>query len=92
MPGFTRLLWVGKKRTLESFQGFVTAIGEQLAAQIEFVCSDMSQPYLDVIRQKSSQALHILDRFPIVAKMNKALDEVRAPGHAKWPGKVMSRC
>jgi transposase len=76
--GFTRLLWVGKERTLESFQGFFTVIGEQLASQIEFVCSDMWQPYLDVIRQKCSQALHILDRFHIVAKMNKALDEVRA--------------
>jgi len=38
----------------------------------------MWQPYLDVIRQKCSQAPHILDRFHIVAKMNKALDEVRA--------------
>jgi transposase len=38
----------------------------------------MWQPYLDVIRQNCSQALHILDRFHIVAKMNKALDEVRA--------------
>jgi transposase len=38
----------------------------------------MWQPYLDVIRQKCSQALHILDRFHIVAKMNKALDDVRA--------------
>ncbi len=36
------------------------------------------QPYLDVIGEKCSQALHILDRFHIVAKMNKALDEVRA--------------
>jgi len=58
--GFTRLLWVGKERTLESFQGFFTVIGEQLASQIEIVCSDMWQPYLDVIRQKCSQALHIL--------------------------------
>lgn len=76
--GVTRLLWVGKERTLESFQGFFTVIGETLASQIEFVCSDMWQPYLDVIRQRCSQALHILDRFHIVAKMNKALDEVRA--------------
>jgi transposase len=38
----------------------------------------MWQPYLDVIREKCSQALHILDRFHIVSKMNKALDEVRA--------------
>jgi transposase len=76
--GITRLLWVGRERTIESFQGFFTLIGDQLAAQIQFVCSDMWQPYLDVIRQKCSQALHILDRFHIVAKMNKALDEVRA--------------
>jgi transposase len=53
-------------------------IGPDLASQIEFVCSDMWQPYLTVIREKCSQALHILDRFHIVAKMNKALDEVRA--------------
>jgi hypothetical protein len=66
------------ERTIASFEGFFTVIGEQLAAQIEFVCSDMWQPYLDVIRQRCSQALHILDRFHIVAKMNKALDEVRA--------------
>jgi transposase len=76
--GLTRLLWVGKERTIESFQGFFTVIGDQLASQIQFVCSDMWQPYLDVIREKCSQALHILDRFHIVAKMNKALDEVRA--------------
>lgn len=76
--GLTRLLWVGKERTIESFQGFFTVIGETLASQIEFVCSDMWQPYLDVIRANCSQALHILDRFHIVAKMNKALDEVRA--------------
>ena len=48
--GFTRLLWVGKERTIESFQGFFTVI-KQLAAQIEFVCSDMWQPYLDVDRE-----------------------------------------
>lgn len=76
--GLTRLLWVGKERTIESFQGFFAVIGEQLASQIRFVCSDMWKPYLDVIREKCSQAVHILDRFHIVAKMNKALDEVRA--------------
>ena len=74
----TRLLWVGRERTIESFQGFFTLIGEKLASQIQFVCSDMWQPYLQVVREKCSQALHILDRFHIVSQMNKALDEVRA--------------
>jgi transposase len=76
--GVTRLLWVGKERTIESFRGFFTVIGDEVASKIVFVCSDMWEPYLKVIREKCSEALHILDRFHIVAKMNKALDEVRA--------------
>ncbi len=76
--GITRLLWVGKERTIESFQGFFTTIVEEITCKIVFVCSDMWEPYLKVIREKCSEALHILDRFHIVAKMNKALDEVRA--------------
>ena len=77
-PGVTRLLWAGRERTIESFRGFFTVIGEEAASKIVFVCSDMWEPYLKVIREKCSEALHILDRFHIVAKMNKALDEVRA--------------
>ena len=76
--GVTRLLWVGKERTIESFQGFFTAMGQEVISKISFVCSDMWEPYLKLIREKCSEALHILDRFHIVAKMNKALDEVRA--------------
>ena len=74
----TRLLWVGKERTIESFRGFFTTIGEEITSRIVFICSDMWEPYLKVIRENCSEALHILDRFPFVAKMNKALDEVRA--------------
>ena len=76
--GVIRLLWVGKERTIESFQGFFTTMGQEVISKISFVCSDMWVPYLKVIREKCSEALHILDRFHIVAKMNKALDEVRA--------------
>jgi transposase len=43
--GLTRLLWVGKERTIESFQGFFTLIGDELASKILFVCSDMWQPF-----------------------------------------------
>jgi transposase len=76
--GITRLLWVGKERTIESFQGFFATMGEEVISKIVFICSDMWEPYLKLIREKCSEALHILDRFHIVAKMNKALDEVRA--------------
>ena len=73
-----RLLWIGQERTIESFEKFFDMIGPKTSSGIEFVCSDMWKPYLKVIREKCSQALHILDRFHIVAKMNEALDDVRA--------------
>jgi len=43
----------------------------------------MWKPYLKVIRKKAPQAIHILDRFHIVAKLNKAIDEIRAGEHRK---------
>ena len=73
-----RLLWVGKDRTKHSFEKFFALIGEQVAGKIEFVCSDMWRPYLRLIAKHCPQALNILDRFHLVAKLNKALDEVRA--------------
>ena len=42
--------------TVDSFQGFFKLIGTELAAKIEFVCSDMWQPYLTIIRQHCSRA------------------------------------
>ncbi|MDA8190340.1 MAG: ISL3 family transposase [Gammaproteobacteria bacterium] len=76
--GMVRLLWVGKERTVKTFEGFFTMLGQEACAGIEFVCSDMWRPYIRVIRERCSQAVHILDRFHIVAKMNEALDDVRA--------------
>jgi transposase len=38
----------------------------------------MWRPYLKVIKERCSNAINILDRFHIVAKMNDALDDVRA--------------
>jgi transposase len=71
-------LWIGKDRTIESFERFFILIGEPLSEGIKFVCSDMWQPYLRVIRERCTNAVNILDRFHIVAKMNGALDDVRA--------------
>jgi transposase len=76
--GAQRLLWVGKERTAESFQQFFDFIGKELSDKIEFVCSDMWKPYLDLIKRHCTNALNILDRFHIVAKMDLALDDVRA--------------
>lgn len=53
-------------------------IGQDLAQGIEFVCSDMWKPYLDLIARHCTGALNILDRFHFVAKLNLALDQIRA--------------
>ena len=60
---------MGKERTIECFQGFSTAIGQEVISKICFVCSDMWEPYLKLIRERCSDALHILDRFHIVSNM-----------------------
>jgi len=73
-----RLLWVGRERTEDTLNEFFTSFGEKRSSALKFICSDMWQPYLNVIAEKAAGALHVLDRFHIDTKMNKALDEVRA--------------
>jgi transposase len=77
-----RLLWVGQNRTAAALELFFDLFGDEILPTLKFVCSDMWQPYLDVIRARAGQAVHILDRYHIMAKMNKAIDEIRA-GEAK---------
>ena len=76
--GCTRLLWIGKERTVKTFERFFAMLGPELSSKIGFVCSDMWKPYLRVIREKCGQALHVLDRFHIVKKLQEAVDDVRA--------------
>ena len=52
--------------------------GRERSVRLRIVCSDMWKPYLKVIAKKAGQAIHVLDRFHVMSKMNKAIDEVRA--------------
>jgi transposase len=73
-----RLLWVGEKRCAKTLLRFFRWFGKDRTSGLEFICSDMWKPYLKVIAKKASGAIHILDRFHIVAHLNKAVDQVRA--------------
>ena len=73
-----RLLWVGQNRRAKTLLKFFRAFGRERSARIRFVCSDMWKPYLKVIARKASGAIHVLDRFHIMAHMSKAIDQVRA--------------
>lgn len=72
-----RLLWIARDRTEESFEGFFRFFGLR-ARWLRFVCSDMWQPYLEVFKRRAKDAVHVLDRFHVVARLSKAIDEVRA--------------
>ena len=76
--GRRRLLWVGRDRTKATLKTFFTQFGAARCKALRFVCSDMWKNYLDVIKRYAGQALNILDRYHVVAKLNKAVDEVRA--------------
>lgn len=73
-----RLLWVGENRDSRTMIRFFYDFGVQRRKLIKYVCSDMWKPYLKVIKKRIPQAVHILDRFHIMQKINKAIDEVRA--------------
>jgi transposase len=75
--GMKRLLWVAQERTEQSLRGFFQYLSESERQSIRFVCSDMWQPYLKVIAEQLKHAIHVLDRFHIMKKMNEAIDEVR---------------
>lgn len=72
-----RLLWVGEDRTKETLDAFFDMFGLR-ARWLQYVASDMWKAYLEVLARRAKRAVHVLDRYHIVAKMNKAIDEVRA--------------
>jgi len=72
-----RLLWIGQERKEATIAGFFDWFGAR-AEKLRYVCSDMWRPYLKVIAERAPGAIHVLDRFHIMANMGKAIDEIRA--------------
>lgn len=76
--GCRRLLWIGQERRVKTLLKFFRWFGKARSAKLRCICSDLWQPYLKVVAKKAGGAIHVLDRFHIMAKMSKAIDEVRA--------------
>jgi transposase len=75
--GCRRLLWIGKNRTSQTFNGFFDMLGEERSKAIEFVASDMWKAFLSVVAKRASRAVHVLDRFHVGQLLSKAVDTVR---------------
>ncbi len=76
--GRKRLLWVGEHRKVKTLIRFFRWLGKERSAELQNVCSDMWKPYLKVIKKKAVNAINILDRYHMMAKMSTAIDKVRA--------------
>ena len=81
--GCVRLLHATTERKEKSLISFFAMLNcgrvgkNKRSNKIEFVCSDMWRPYLNVISKWCVEAVHILDRFHIKKQLNKAVDQVR---------------
>ena len=76
--GARRLLAAAEERTEASLRTCLEGLGGPACKRVQFVCSDMWKPYLNVIAQRLGGAVHVLDRFHVMQKFGKALDEIRA--------------
>ncbi|HWT79446.1 MAG TPA: ISL3 family transposase, partial [Candidatus Methylomirabilis sp.] len=76
--GTRRLLAVAEERTEASLRSCLESLGEAACKQVRYVCSDMWKPYLNVIAERLGKAVHVLDRFHVMQKFGKAIDEIRA--------------
>ncbi|MGH9434289.1 MAG: ISL3 family transposase [Terriglobia bacterium] len=72
-----RLLWVGRRRTQATLRRGLKALGPEVVKGLRFICSDLWQPYLQVMAAQAGQALHVVDRFHITMHLNQAVDQVR---------------
>ena len=75
--GARRLLAIRPGREIKTLLRCLRDIGPTARTGIRFVCSDMWKAYLTVIARRLPQAIHVLDKFHIVAHLHKAVDEVR---------------
>ena len=82
-PGCRRLLWVGQRRSERTLRRGLRALGPEVVKGLRFVCSDLWQPYLNILAAEAGQALHVLDRFHITTHLNQAVDQVRRSESAR---------
>jgi transposase len=75
--GCRRLLHIAKDRTARSFHAFFDMLGPERSKAIAFVASDMWKAFRNVVRDRCSVVLHVLDRFHVMQLMSKAIDETR---------------
>jgi transposase len=86
-PAKPRLLFIAGGRKEGALSGILKERGGAWCANIRHVCSDMWRAYLKSAAELLPDAMHILDRFHIEAKLNEAVDKVRRAESAELAGR-----
>jgi transposase len=71
-----RVIWAAKGRSKDTVGAFFDALGDDRAAQLEFVTADGATWITDVVAERCD-AIVCLDTFHVIGWATKALDEVR---------------
>ena len=72
-----RVIWAQKGRTKEAVNSFFDVLGDERAAQLQFVSCDGAEWIRSVVAERSPGALVCLDTFHLIGWATAALDEVR---------------
>jgi len=90
--GCIRLLWIGKDRTVESFEQFFNMIASRYPTASNSSAQTCGSHTCGSSAKRCANAINILDRFHIVAKMNEALDDVRAAEARRLARTAINQC
>lgn len=71
-----RVVWVGKDRSKEAFEGFFDALGQPRTQQVQAVSLEASSIYLAVAQARAPQATICLDPFHVMKWANEVLESV----------------
>ena len=71
-----RILYVGDGRSEESLKKFWRRVKKK-NVNIKYVATDMSDAFINSVRNNASKAVHIFDHFHVIKLMNEKLDDIR---------------
>lgn len=72
-----RVVWAGKGKSSETLQQFFELLGPDRCRLIQNVTLDMSEGYIQTVRDRAPAAEIIFDRFHVQKLAGEAVDEVR---------------
>ena len=75
-----RLVWSGGAAASRPLEAFFDFLGPERIANLEGICCDMWQPYIDTIKERAPRAVLVFDKFHIVRHLMAAVDQVRRDG------------